>query len=112
MATSGQIVGTPHATPSLTSTAAPAGRVVPAVETLDNHNRLAVPLARYAQIIKYPEAQFFGVHRTETHQSIQSRPFWMKADRDEVARYLYEAQVMIEDEIKTFLRPTWVVGQL
>lgn len=65
-----------------------------------------VSLARYAQLINYPEAAFFGVHK-ETDPEYGCRTIWTKMQRDAVTRALWEAQIEIEDYVGYPLFPTY-----
>lgn len=67
-----------------------------------------VTLSRYARIIGYAEPAFFGVVH-EDNRKYACREIWTKNQRDLVARYLYEAQVDIEETAGFPLQPTWVV---
>lgn len=71
----------------------------------------AVSLARYVTIIRYPECSFWGVARSSDRLH-QCREIWSKEQRDNVARYLAEAQEEIETEVGYFLSPRYVVGSL
>lgn len=71
----------------------------------------AISLPRYAYLIQYPECAFFGV-RVETEMTGQCREFWTQYERDNVAKYLAEAQEEIENEIGYLLSPRWIVGTL
>jgi hypothetical protein len=84
--------------------------IVPAASTPRNE-KSALRLARYAQRIEYNECAFFGVNAPNI-DNYQCRKIWTKPQRDNIAFYLYEAQREIEDQLKYFLMPTWVVGQL
>lgn len=67
----------------------------------------AVRLARYAQIIGYPECNFFGVN-ADIDTGFQCQEIWTKTQRDMVAKYLAEAQEEIEQETGYFLAPRWI----
>jgi len=54
-------------------------------------------MARYAKIIGYWECSFFGVRRDGAPDSCRS--IWVKRERDDILKYLAEAQQEIEDEI-------------
>lgn len=82
--------------------------VVPSGSTLTPEES-AVTLPRYAQIIQSPECAFFGVH-CDADADYECRDIWMKHYRDEIQRYLAEAQQEIEAEVGYFLMPRWVVG--
>src|SRR3990167_211098 len=73
----------------------------------------AVSLARYAEIIEYPECPFFGVAIDfQEDETGQCRVQWTNLQRNSIARYLAEAQEEIENEVGYFLSPRWVVGSL
>lgn len=82
--------------------------IVPAVSTPRN-DKSALRLARYAQRISYSECAFFGVNAPNI-ANYQCRKIWTKEQRDNIAFYLYEAQREIEDQLRYFLAPYWVVG--
>ena len=82
--------------------------IVPAESTL-TAEASAVTLPRYAQIIQSPECAFMGVSRSGD-TDYECRDIWMKHYRDQVQRYLAEAQEEIEDFIGYFLMPRWVIG--
>lgn len=83
---------------------------IPALSTLTAEDS-AVKLPRYAQIIQADECAFFGVFRDDAEHP-DCRDIWTKAQRDDIARYLAEAQEEIENEVGYFLSPRYVVGQL
>lgn len=68
----------------------------------------AVRLARYAQIIEYPECNFFGVNNPNISTGFQCRDIWTKPQRDTILKYLAEAQYEIEQETKYPLSPRWI----
>jgi len=72
----------------------------------------AVPLWRYAQRIRYPEDQFFGVLNETTIENYQCREMWSQLERTDIAYYLREAQRTLEDYLGYFLCPTWSYGTL
>lgn len=84
--------------------------IVPTVATPRNE-KSAVRLARYAQRISYNECAFFGV-ATTGNDDYQCRKIWTKIQRDNIAFYLAEAEREIEDQLRYFLQPRWVVGLL
>ena len=55
----------------------------------------ALTLPRYAQIIRYDENAFFGINAPNNRER-NCRKIWTKLERDMMARYLGEAQAMIE----------------
>lgn len=67
----------------------------------------AVRLARYAQIIEYPECRFFGVN-DDIDPGFQCQTIWLKPQRDTVNKYLAEAQYEIEQETGYPLAPRWI----
>lgn len=72
---------------------------------------LAVPLARYAQIVDYSEYAFWGI-QNPTNDAYQCREIWNKRQRDALARALADSQEEIENEIGYFLSPRWLVGTI
>lgn len=66
----------------------------------------ALTLARYAQIIRYDENAFFGVNAS-TNRERACRKIWTKLERDMVARYLGEAQAMIESFLMYPIGQKW-----
>lgn len=68
----------------------------------------AVRLARYAQIIEYPECNFFGVNNPNISTGFQCREIWTKTQRDMILKYLAEAQYEIEQIIGYPLSPRWI----
>lgn len=68
---------------------------------------LAVPLARYAQIVGYNEAAFFGVQQAG-QEEYACRTIWTHWQRMAVARALQVAQSEIERVAGYSLTPTWV----
>lgn len=85
--------------------------IVPAQSSLSFDVPLAVPLPAYAAIIGIPECGVFGVNNPNDPQKA-CRTIWTKDERDMIQRYLAEAQIEVEDRMKYFLRPQWVVGKL
>ena len=84
--------------------------IVPTTATPRNE-KSALRLARYAQRIEYSECAFFGVNAPDI-EDYQCRKIWTKIQRDTIAYYLAEAEREIEDQLRYFLQPHWVVGQL
>jgi len=82
--------------------------IVPSESTL-TAEASAVTLPRYAQIIQNPPCAFFGVKR-DSETEYECRDIWMKHYRDNIQRYLAEAQEEIEDFVGYFLMPRWVIG--
>lgn len=67
----------------------------------------AVRLARYAAIIEYPECNFFGVN-ADIDTGFQCQEIWTKHQRDQILKYLAEAQYEIEQETGYPLSPRWI----
>lgn len=65
-----------------------------------------VTLSRYAAIIGYAEPAFWGVAHPD-NRKYACREIWTKPQRDNVARYLVEAQADIEETIHYPLEPKW-----
>ena len=84
--------------------------IVPSITTTSNDSA-AVSLARYAQLISYPECQFFGVNNPASIVNYLCRKIWTKPERDNIERYLLEAQTEIEEKISYKLQPTWIEGE-
>lgn len=70
----------------------------------------AVPLPRYAQLIGYAECAFFGI-RHSSNTPYACREIWTKAQRDEILKYLQQAQAAIENILGYPLQPTWIAGE-
>jgi hypothetical protein len=68
----------------------------------------SVRLARYAQIIEYPECNFFGVNNPNISTGFQCREIWSKPQRDTILKYLAEGQYEIEKTTGYFLSPKYV----
>lgn len=66
----------------------------------------ALKLARYAQIIRYDENAFFGVNGPENRDR-NCRKVWKRLERDMIARYLNEAQIMIEQVLRYPIGQKW-----
>lgn len=66
----------------------------------------ALTLARYAQVIRYDENAFFGINAPDNRDRA-CRKIWKKLERDMVARYLGQAQQMIENELLYPLGQKW-----
>lgn len=65
----------------------------------------AVKLARYAQLVGYDENPFWGIaHNVGDHPC---KYIWLLEDRAMVAKYLYEAQMEIEQEINYLIGKQW-----
>lgn len=72
--------------------------------------RLAVPLPRYAQIVSYSEAAFFGVSAPYNEPYI-CRAIWTSLQRKDIARELLAAQEQIEQHVGYYLVPTYTEGE-
>jgi hypothetical protein len=70
----------------------------------------AVSLVRYAQIIRYSENAFFGVNAPDNRERA-CRKIWTKLERDMLARYLGEAQVMIEQVLMYPIGQKWFIDE-
>jgi hypothetical protein len=70
----------------------------------------ALSLVRYAQIIRYDENAFFGVNAPDNRERA-CRKIWTKLERDMVARYLGEAQAMIEQVLLYPIGEKWFVDE-
>lgn len=69
-------------------------------------DRSTVTLARYAQIIRYDENAFFGINAPNNRERA-CRKIWTKLERDMVARYLGQAQDMIEQVLMYPIGQKW-----
>ena len=78
-------------------------------EELDYTPNCAVSLPRYAKIVGYVEASFWGVVYTNQHW-MGCAPLWTEGDRMRVATALGEAQQQIEEVLGYPLCPTWIAG--
>lgn len=79
-------------------------------EAMGDYGNCAVPLHRYAQIIGYDEAMFWGVHY-DGQEELACDSYWNESDRMQIALALAEAQWDIERIIGYPLCPTWVTGE-
>jgi hypothetical protein len=66
-----------------------------------------VTLPRYAKIIGYPECQFFGVNNPDDLMDSECREIWLKPERDDILKYLAEAQGEIEDILHYSIGYKW-----
>lgn len=66
-----------------------------------------VTLKRYAEIIGYPQCNFFGVN-ADINTGFQCQEIWTRFERDNIARYLAEAQEEIEREVGYPLCARWI----
>jgi len=63
-------------------------------------------LARYAQIIQYGECAFWGIYNDQ--DPANCRVIWSLAQRQMVAKYLYEAQLELEDILNYPIGAQWI----
>lgn len=86
-----------------------SGNVIPSMfgATIETS---CVKLARYAQIIRYDENAFFGINAPNNRER-DCRKIWTKLERDMIARYLGEAQVLIEGVLGYPLCQHWYVDE-
>jgi hypothetical protein len=70
----------------------------------------ALKLVRYAQIIRYDENAFFGIN-ADTNRDRNCRKIWTKLEREMMARYLGEAQAMIENVLGYPLGLKWYTDE-
>lgn len=84
--------------------------VVPAQQTLTGISDLAVPLPRYFQLIQITECSGFGVNNPDAPEP-GCRDIWSKFQRDEVERYLAEAQEEIEQQVNYALVKRWFTNE-
>lgn len=71
----------------------------------------AIPLPRYAQIIGYADCAFFGVSHPG-NASYQCSKIWSLAQRREIAKYLTQAQRLIEQVLGYPVQPTYITGTI
>jgi hypothetical protein len=83
--------------------------IVPTQATLTSYDT-AVSLERYAAIIEMDECAFWGVYNSASPQP-GCRTIWTKPQRDDVARYLLEAQDEIEQQVNYPLHPKWFADE-
>jgi hypothetical protein len=69
--------------------------------------RLAVSMPRYAQIVNYAEAAFFGVNHPD-NKLFECREIWSHDQRIAIYRALQEAQSEVEKTAEFPLAPTWI----
>lgn len=103
MTTSGSGSGTPISPPTYSSV------VYDQQEELIQTPNCAVSLVRYAKLIGYNEASFWGVV-TENSYMIGCDPLWNENQRMNLQNALAEAQQMIEQVIGYPLCPTQISG--
>lgn len=84
--------------------------VIPvSVKAIEESNN-AVKLARYAQIIEFPECALFGVRYVDDELSA-CQHIWSHQERVTMARYLNEAQIEIEQVCGYSLSPKYEVDE-
>lgn len=84
--------------------------IVPvSVSAIDEHDN-AVRLARYAQIIEFPECALWGVRNSDDDLSACQR-LWSHQERVTMAHYLNEAQIEIEQVCGYPLSPKWFADE-
>lgn len=84
--------------------------VIPAYTTLQPE-RSALKLARYAQLIGYDERAFFGLNFPGIERRA-CRQIWTLEQRAVIARYLWEAQFEIEQQVGYPLQARWIGDNL
>jgi hypothetical protein len=72
----------------------------------------AVRLARYAQMAGFSECAFWGVYDQSDPQNEACRPIQMLFDRQQITRYLAEAQEELEQVCGYPLAPRWFIDEL
>ena len=75
---------------------------------------LAVPLSRYAQIIRMPECAFWGVTRDEDHMAYNvdaDTIVLAPGERAQISRQLAHAQQKIERSVRYPLTPSWIEAE-
>lgn len=82
----------------------------PYVEPL--YQDLVVPLWRYAQMIEQDECALWGITYEGQPSQAGCDDIWTEQKRRTVQEALYQAQVMIEELVGFFLKPTYVWGLL
>jgi len=82
--------------------------IVPVASALVDDSKSAISMARYTQLIGYPECQFFGVRNEDEIADSECRTIWLKSERDMVLKYLLEAQEELENHIRYPLKPRWI----
>lgn len=69
-----------------------------------------MPLARYAKLVRYNEASFFGFSIENTNRTA-CREIWTQDQRDELEFYLKEAQEELEEVIEYPLEYKWFANE-
>jgi len=70
----------------------------------------SISLAKYADIIQYRDCAFFGVSQAD-NERFACREIWTKAQRDDVADALAEAEDEIMREVGFPLTPRWYAAE-
>lgn len=70
----------------------------------------AVTLPRYAQLIGYSECAFFGISSTG-NDNFECRELWLQSQREEIAMYLHEAQVDLEQILNYPIGLQWFADE-
>lgn len=103
MPSSGSGTGSPVVLPDLPTS------VYDQMEELVQTPNCAVSLARYAKLIRYEEAAFWGVVWENQHLR-GCDPLWSEYERMNIGNALAEAQQEIEEVLGYPLCPTYVTG--
>lgn len=105
MSDSGSGIGTPIASPTFMT------EVYDSFEELVSTPNCAVSLSRYAKLIGYDEAAFWGVIYENQPQPGGCGPLWSEFERFQIANALAEAQQEIEQVIGYPICPTYITGE-
>lgn len=73
-------------------------------------DEMALKLWKYARWLHYSEYAFYGISHAD-NEKYACREIWTKDQRDEIARYLVEAQFDLEDVIGYPLNPRWFTDE-
>lgn len=84
--------------------------IVAAQSQLISYGDLAVPPELYAKIIQNQECSYLGVNNPDSPE-LGCRTIWSKQQRDEVGRYLGEAQFEIEQQVNFPLNERWFADE-
>jgi len=84
--------------------------IVPYISAEHLTDQLAVPLARYAQIVDYSESAFFGV-AMDGQDEYACRTIWTRWQRQAVARALMSAQDKFWTHCHYPFTPTYIAGE-
>lgn len=102
----GTNTGTPIPSPSVIS----SETVYDFYEEATARRNSAVSLSRYAKLIGYDEAAFWGVFY-ENQPAKGCDPLWDEYDRMRIYEALQQAQGQLERTLGYFLTPTWVTSE-